>query len=98
MPSAHREAVRDFATASPDTRMDISGQVVERREMLGLTRSQLAEAARVTEMNLSLLEQGEAFEGGHDTACAVLITLAQMESWREGRPHFTLAQMARRII
>lgn len=96
MPSAHREAVRDFATASPDTRMDISGQVVERRKMLGLTQMQLAEKARVTEMNLHLLEQGQVFEEGHNTACAVLNTLARMEDEQEGRPFFTLAQIAKR--
>lgn len=87
MPSAqHREAVRDFAMADPDTRMAIGAQVVERRKALGLTSEQLALDAKVTQMTLQMLEQGGAFEGAHFTACDVLNTLARLESENEGRP------------
>jgi len=93
MPSAHREAVRDFATESQDTRMDIGGQVGERRKKLGLTPTQFAEAAQVTEMSLQQLEQGGVFEDEHNTVVAVLKTLAIMESRRDGRPHCQMARI-----
>lgn len=91
MPSAqHREAVRDFSTANENTRMNIGSQVAERRAALGLTSTQLAEGAKVTEMSLQMLERGE---GGHAAACAILNALARMESANEGRPDFQLAQI-----
>lgn len=94
MPSAqYSEEVRDFSTANKDTRMDISGQVVERREALGLSPLQLAEGAQITEMTLQMLEQGGVFEGAHAAACAVIKALARMESANEGRPAFQLAQI-----
>jgi transcriptional regulator with XRE-family HTH domain len=94
MPSAqHREAVRDFSTANKDTRMDIGGQVAERREALGLTSTQLAEDAQITEMSLHMLERGGGFDGGHTVACAVLKALARLESANEGRPDFQLARI-----
>lgn len=93
MPSAHREAVRDFATEDQDTRMDIGRQVGERRNKLGLTLAQFAEAAKVTEMSLQLLEEGGVFEDEHNTVVAVLKALAIMESWRDGHRHCQMAQI-----
>lgn len=87
MPAAHRDTVRDFATTDLDIRMDIATQLVSRRERLGYTQLQLAESARVTEMNLTLVERGVAFDGSHDIACAALLAVERLESLRDGTAH-----------
>lgn len=93
MPSAHRESVRDFATVKQDTRMDIVQQIVERREALGYTSQQLSEAARITEMDLLLIEQGEVFTGSHDVVCAILVALIELEEERDAPPSLRLVSM-----
>lgn len=98
MPSAHRESVRDFATVNQDIQMDIVQQVVERRKTLGYTQLQLAEAARITEMDLQLFEQGGVFEDSHVIVCDILEALLGLEEERESTPSPRLVIMRVRKI
>lgn len=79
MPSAHRESVRDFATVKQDIRDDIVLQIVERRNALGLTTSQLSEAARITEMDLQAIERGYVWGNSHLVVCDILVALIELE-------------------
>lgn len=91
-----QKEVRNFATADFDIRMDIAAQVASRREKLGYTTQRFAEALNgtegisVTEEALLDVEQGIAFEGSHDVACAALIALERLETIRAGKAHLSL--------
>jgi len=89
---AQREAVRDFATTDFDIRMDIAAQVASRREKLGFTTQEFSEVISVTEEDLLEVEQGVAFEGSHDVACAALIALERIETLRAGKAHLSIVK------
>lgn len=90
MPSAHRKAVRDFATTELAIRMDIAQDVTSRREALGYTPAQLAESAQVAETTVLLIEDGVAFEGSHEVACAAIDAITRLEILRAGKAHLRI--------
>lgn len=87
MRSAQRESVTDFATTDYDIRVDIAQQIVQRREALGFTPTQLALSAGVHERLLNLVEMGYAFDDSHDVACAALIAIDRLENLQAGTAH-----------
>lgn len=70
--------------------MDIARQIARRRKAIGFTPAQLAVSARVTEVSLALVEQGVAFEGSHEVACALLVAVQRLEIMRAGKAHLQL--------
>ncbi|MNY61391.1 hypothetical protein D3C86_1980650 [compost metagenome] len=70
--------------------MSIAVQLVSRREALGYTPLQLAESARVTQMNLTLVEEGVAFDGSHEIVCAALVAVERLERLKDGKAHLRL--------
>lgn len=82
--------VNNFASIDYDTRLEIGQQMLERRNKLGLTAAELAEAAKVSEKNLLRVECGESFDESHDTVCEALLTIERLENPTKGRSHLRL--------